>query len=521
MSQTEKNVGIGQRDIAIAALESKIDREIGIAKQFAKRCEFWDLMFLLYELRLNRLCMILPEINQRMSNGGIIITHLNDEALKYAISLAAKYGDWKGFSEINKPAKGFDYNLAHKLEEHARRINAFFDTKNLLYVSEVSQKGHDNIFQLDVCAGVNKSENSFLFQFGLRIERFAKTGKDNALTVESLIERFQNKYSGLARQFEHDSGISLSDYCSGILRLHQCLIERMKFVEEKNTDKNGMVQPLSEFAFFATTRSMLFTDYELKKTFSDSFVSFLYKNAFEADSLSDKELRFHYITRRPFLMGEGFALVSPELVFDSIIDNTHYTFLESEDSRHHYKTHNSDKFIDDVVSQASVAGYQEVAREIWLTEGKKRLGDIDLVLHNPETSHTLMVECKNHTLPLAVYYRSPKEVRAHIQTTRDWEVKVNRRIAHLKSPASSYKISGEWDYVIVTHMPEPLSHESNLLIMTIGEFGGWLSMPERATTFAKLHLQICEADEIIFSPGEINEFMEAGFIVVSPDAVKK
>ncbi|EKN4697761.1 hypothetical protein ABF231_001007 [Yersinia ruckeri] len=520
MSQKEKNVGIGQRDIAMAALENKVDREIGVAKQLAKRCEFWDLMFLLYELRLNRLCMILPEINQRMSKGDIIGTHLNDEALKYAISLAAKYGEWKSFSEINKPAKNFDYNLAHKLEEHARRINAFFDTKNLLHVSEVSQAGHDHIFQLDICAGMNKPENSLLFQFGLRIERFAKTGKDNTLTAESLIERFQNKYADLAKQFEHDSGISLSDYCAGILRLHQCLIERMKFVEGKITDENGLVEPLSEFAFIATTRSMLFTDYDLKKSFSDSFVTFLYKNAFEADSLSDKELRFHYLTRRPFLMGEGFALFSPELVFDSIIDNTHYTFLESEDSRHQYKTHNSDKFIDDVVSQASVAGYQEVDREIWLTEGRNRLGDIDLVLHNPETSHTLMVECKNHTLPLAVYYRSPEEVRAHIQTTRDWVVKVNRRIAYLKSPASSYKISGEWDYVIVTHMPEPLSHESDLLIMTTGEFGDWLSMPERATTFAKLHFQICEADEIIFSPAEINDFMEAGFIVVRPGALK-
>lgn len=519
MSKKEQNSMSEARDAAINSLENKLNREMGVAKQLAEQCGFWDLMFLLYELRLNRLGMILPEINHRMSKADIIGLHLNDEALKYAISLAAKYGGWKNFVEINKPAKDFDYTLAHKLEARARRINAFFDTQNLLHVSEVSQEGHSQVFQIDVGAGLSEHGKSLLFQFGLRIERFAKTGKETTLTVEALIERFKQKYADLAGLFERDTGISLVDYCAGILRLHQCLVERMMIVEENITDENGMIKPLSELAFFSTTRAMLFTDHDLKKIFTDSFVTFLYKNMFKAEALSDKELRFHYLTRRPFLVGEGFALFSPELVFDSIMDNTHYTFLESDNSRHQYKTLNSDKFIDDVVAQASVGGYQEVQREIWLTEGKNSLGDIDLVLYNSETRHTLLVECKNHTLPLAVYYRSPEALHAHIQTTRDWEVKVNRRIAHLKSAASSYLIKGEWDYVIVTHMPEPLSHESSLLVMTTGELGYWLSMPERATTFAELHNQICEEDEIAFSPAEIDDFMEAGFIVVKPGAV--
>lgn len=516
MSQIGKKVRTGQRDVALASLENKLDKEIGIAKQLAKCCRFWDLMFLLYELRLNRLSMILPEINQRMSEAENIGLHLNDEALKYAIALTAKYGEWKNFVDINKAEKNFDYTLVHKLEERTRLVNAYFDTKNLLYVSEVSKIGHAQIFQMDISSGMNEPEKSLLFQFGIRVERFAKTGKENTLPFESLIELFLHKYADLAELFERDSGISLSDYYAGIFRIYQCLIERMKIVEERISDESGRVNPLSELAFFSTTRAMLFTDNDLKELFADSFVTFLYKNAFEPDSLSDKELRFHYLTRRPFLMGEGFALFSPELVFDSIMDNTHYTFLESKDSREQYKSYNADKFVDDVVTQSSSAGYQEVNREIWLTEGRKELGDIDLVLHNPDTNHTLLVECKNHTLPLAVYYRSPDDVRTHIQTTSDWEVKVNRRIAHLKSSSSSYKIEGEWDYIIVTHMPEPLSHESELLVMTIGELRYWLSMPERATTFAELHHQICETDEIMFSPKEINDFMEAGFIVVKP-----
>ncbi|EPL0839084.1 hypothetical protein L9F34_004464 [Klebsiella aerogenes] len=265
MSKKEQNSMSEARDAAINSLENKLNREMGLAKQLAEQCGFWDLMFLLYELRLNRLGMILPEINHRMSKADIIGLHLNDEALKYAISLAAKYGGWKNFVGINKPAKDFDYTLAHKLEARARHINAFFDTQNLLHVSEVSQEGHSQVFQIDVGAGLSEHGKALLFQFGLRIERFAKTGKESTLTVEALIERFKQKYADLAELFERDTGISLVDYCAGILRLHQCLVERMMIVEENITDENGMINPLSELAFFSTTRAMLFTERDLKK----------------------------------------------------------------------------------------------------------------------------------------------------------------------------------------------------------------------------------------------------------------
>lgn len=128
----------------------------------------------------------------------------------------------------------------------------------------MSLVGHSQIFQIDIGAGLSEPGKSLLFQFGLRVERFAKTGKESTLTVEALIERFKQKYADLAELFERDTGISLADYCAGILRLHQCLAERMMIVEEKITDENGMIKPLSELAFFSTTRAMLFTDHDLK-----------------------------------------------------------------------------------------------------------------------------------------------------------------------------------------------------------------------------------------------------------------
>lgn len=101
---------------------------------------------------------------------------------------------------------------------------------------------------------------------------------------------------------------------------------------------------------------------------------------------------------------------------------------------------------------------------------RKTIGDIDLVLQNTQAGHTLFIECKNHKLPLDVQFRTNGKVFNHIESTIKWERKVLKRIQPLQGPSSDYTVEGEWDYVIVTFMPQQLSHQSSLLIMTIREF---------------------------------------------------
>ena len=52
---------------------------------------------------------------------------------------------------------------------------------------------------------------------------------------------------------------------------------------------------------------------------------------------------------------------------------------------------------------------------------KKTIGDIDLILKNNEGSH-LLIEAKNHALPLAVYFKDSDKTLAHLEYLQnEWE----------------------------------------------------------------------------------------------------
>ncbi|MFM5163543.1 hypothetical protein ACEUBB_10840 [Aeromonas rivipollensis] len=511
MQQRTSHANDDQRTLAIKGLRIKLNNTIEQAVSIASQCGYWDLLGLCYVLKFNRLKMIHPSYRDGMSQGQLMSLQLNEEALKYAISLVTKHGDWK--DEVS--LLNFDITHVNPLQQCARHINALFEAERALDIAEVHARNENGQqYRLDLVAGLSDASRALYFHFGLRIERYAKLNKDNALSVEALIVKLLKKYSGMSDLFESESGISLENYSVGLLMLHQALLERLKSIDEELTHDANSFDPNSLLAIASITRAMIFTDTELEATVCSDFIAYLRRHSFDTDAFSDKELRFHYLTRRPFLIGNGFTLVSPELVFDSVMDNTHYTLLESEAAKAEYKIRNSGQFIDDVVAAAGRAGYQEKGRDIWLKEGRKDIGDIDLVLQHPETGHTLLVECKNHTLPLAVYFCSSEEIDTHIQHTLDWEKKVQGRIKHLEGPHPDYLVEGEWDYVIVTHMPEPLAHISPLLIMTTDELKQWLAVSPRARCFSELYRQIYETDPIQFSASEMDSFVKDKFTIL-------
>ena len=261
---------------------------------------------------------------------------------------------------------------------------------------------------------------------------------------------------------------------------------------------------------------MIFTDSELENELDDIFIKYLHNNSYDATQLSDSELRFNYISRKPFLRGNNFMIMSPELVFDSIMDNCHYTLLEHDASKNAYQAEYGRQFVNEVAQPAEKNGYVIKGRDIYLGSSRKSIGDIDLVLENSQTGHTLFIECKNHKLPLDVQFRTTGKVKKHIESTLKWERKVQKRIDHLKGPSPDYTVEGMWDYVIVSFMPQPLSHQSELLIMSIREFELWLSNTPRARSFPELFKQIYETNIMRFSNADIDNFKDASFAFIKP-----
>lgn len=501
------------RTQAINDLQVSIDKEISRATHLASQCSLWELRYLIYILRLNRIGMLASK--SEVVQPSELALHLNDDALKYAIELAAKYGCWHDIATINDGLKGYDDTRVLALMESTRRINGLFDHAMLLNISELDNE--NSTYGNKVWKTAN-SQNYPLrkleFDYGLRIEHFAMHGKKQTLQIQELICKLILKFAKISEIFEVGSHISLVDYCTGLAMLNSTLTNRLKSLDESLKNKSEVYDPLSYLAFCATTRSLIYTDSELEQSFDDEFISYLRNNSFDATQLSDRELRYHYISRKPFLRGNGFMIFSPELVFDSILDNCHYTLLEDEVSKNAYQAHYGRQFVDKVAKSAESAGYIEKGRDIYLAEGRNTIGDIDLVLQNPQTGHTLFIECKNHKLPLNVQFRATGKVLKHIESTIKWETKVQKRIQHLKGQNPDYVAEGKWNYIIVTFMPQPLSHQSPLLIMTVEEFEQWLSKTPRASCFSELFEQVYINSSMRFTESEIESFRDANFAFI-------
>ncbi len=506
------------RNRALAKLRSELEKDIARAVDVAKLCGIWELLRLCYLLRLTRISMVVPDIRQNLAHADVAGLQMRDEALKYAIALVAKHGAWKADPSAINSIKGFENSRVEQLERFARHINAKFELEALLHIAEPRLQGErDQDCILDLSAGLKDPQRAMQFYYGLRLEKTTQRKKDSHLSTQDLVRQLCCQYLEVIDLFKSEAGISIENYCAGLLEIDAAFKARGEGLESAmGFYPDGRINPVDRRTFVAMARTMFFTDDELEESVNPEFIEYMHHHPFDNAAASDSELRFHYLSRRPFLMGNGFSVLSPDLVFDSVINNTHYTLLESDDSKEKYKKMSAGRFIDLIAIAAERGGYEEIDRDVFLKKGKQELGDIDLILHNERSGHTLLIEGKNHALPLGVYFRTPESVEQHLRQTRDWETKVQRRIDHLKGEAPSYQLTGPWDYVIVTQMPEPLSHLSHLLVLSLDEFEHWITQDPRPDRFQSFYDEFYNPERSSMSASEVDFLREEGFFLASP-----
>jgi len=516
MSATDTAPGEDHRARSIAKLHQELSKDVGAAVNLAKTCGLWEILRFCYLLRIGRAMRLDPKFVPNLSRADLIEMQLRDDALMYAISLAAKHGNWRRHASAINSFENFDNGRVDRLERVTRQVNAKFETEVLLNVAEVRVLGsRDQECEVDIAAGIKDPLRAMYLEFGLRIEQSTMQMKSDLRSAEELIERLRRDYADLGDLFESDNGISLDAFCDGMLDLQKMFRIKGEVQEQKVAFRtNGDIDIEARQTFIAIARGFHFTDTELASSLSSVFVSYMKRNPFDEEKLSDSELRFHYLTRRPFLMGEGFFILSPDLIFDSLLDNVHFTLLESDVAKDEYKKHSAAQFVDQIARAAIPAGYAEIARDVDLVKGKQKLGDIDLVLTNASTGHTLFVEAKNHALPLPVYFRKPQALDAHIMATRDWEKKVSRRIEHLRSDSPSYFVTGAWDYLIVSRMPEPLSHVTDLLVLSVSEFSKWVTQTPRPSSFLNFYQAFYRMNFANMSKDEMQRLIDEGYFLV-------
>jgi hypothetical protein len=236
-----------------------------------------------------------------------------------------------------------------------------------------------------------------------------------------------------------------------------------------------------------SVRHYIYKEDDLYKLLDKKFKKIIDRLTFDKSLFNENELMFHQITRQPIIKIGNVFFILPELLLDSLFTNTHYSLIESKEVKQKYLSKKSSYFLDKISKLAKEHGYEEIEREKDLFQGKKQIGDIDIIFKNSE-KHFLLIEAKDHALPLDVYFKNIEKTNNHLEyLKKEWDKKISRRKKHLEENHKKYDIDKNFTYIAVSKHPEIISHYSNILYLIIREFGEWLKTRKLTENFDEFY----------------------------------
>lgn len=465
------------KQLAIDKVESEINKNIQQIELLTKQCGWGELLFFIYYLHFVRILHLASESEDTDKEVLNVYQLKVDDAYKYLIQCI--YTNCKKEFVLSEDGFIINNELTILLTKLAIQLNKNHEALSFLSLFEnVELKGERNQKLKFNLEEVRTDSNLFKYMtYGARVDVDNNRKKVDFKIKEDFINGFRNEYIPYQDLFQSEFKISLDRFIEILNYILEYIENNIKSkLSEFTTLENGKIDVQNYNNILRFISGLFIPKIELQEKFGGDEVNFLKLLEFQPSEFDIKELRFNLSARQPLFNINNDILVSPELLLDSLYINSHYSLLESEKIKNEYKKRYSDNFVNSIAKVGQINGYIEKQREVELYDKKVQLGDIDLVLFNENTNHYLLIEAKNHKLPLNVYFHdfeATKERLVYLQN--EWEKKVNKRINHLKSNYSSYGIGESFDYIVVTKQPEILSHFSSLLVFCEDEFKEWIN----------------------------------------------
>jgi hypothetical protein len=504
---------------AISQTLASIHNDIGAVKRMSKQAIFADLAWLLFALHIVRIrqtdaAFSLPEPIGTDYASLVLL----EEGLKYAIQTVTKYG--KLTKKLRDPVNYLAQRVSSlgDLVRRANLIHAKYANVSLLglchaYVESDSQ-GRASI---DLNAARADPEITPLYDYFRRLEVHMEVAKQ-PIPSHQLVESFLASFSGLEDLFEAAFHVSTSSFALVVNHLLDSVIDAFRSRENSfpraAEDRIDTSHPLSSIIW---GESLLIPLSGIDARFGAAAAAALREFLFDKATFDPKNLDYHQVYRTPILpYDSSLIVVSPELLLDSLNSNVHYTLLEAHPKvSEQYKARASHRFVDEISQTCRDHGYEEVARDLQLVDGSTRLGDVDLVARNAK-GHYLLVEAKNHSLPLSVYFKDPIATGRHLSYLRDsWEKPYLRRLAHLTQRAGDYAIPLDFSYIIVSRMPEVLSHFFGHLAITKQELAHLLPIIGTVGSFGEVYTRLYPPGDSL-SDEEVANLLHDGLSVIRP-----
>ncbi|WP_428738693.1 hypothetical protein [Sulfurimonas sp.] len=453
---------------ALFKIQEELNKRLFIIKELCKNSTFGELAYFLYYIHTIRTLKI-NDLND--------LTHMSidrgTDVYKYIISCIYKY------SNISIPTN--DYEIEKDkvlfLTKIGNSIHNFHEYSSLFtLIDDFEMKGENNRYaRIDFTKSLTKNPNKQkAIQYDSRLEEFTASQNKTPLQPDELLENFKKKYTNYNKISKDIFGLSIQEISVNIKQLLNNYLVNIKNNEQHMTYfDNGNLDVQSIETIRQVIKSYIVDENYVLHTFGKKGMSFIRNFTFKKSDFKSFELNYHYLERRPLLKIKNKYIIVPELLLDSLFTNFHYSIIENIKYKEKHKQIMSDFFVDDIIQIAKKYNFSHSATGIELYKRKNKLGDIDLILKNDD--YDILIEAKNHSLPLNVYFGNFEQLNQRLkQLQNEWEQKVNQRYEHLLENHEKYNIRKKFKYLIVSRFPEILAHHSNYLVLSIDEFDFYL-----------------------------------------------
>lgn len=495
---------------AIDKTNLEISKDINEVIEIAKRLGVGEMFYYLHYLHFIRLIKAFGNVPESEKEISAVYVRQMTDAYKYIIQVLFKHSP-KQFikNSINNSfinPKGVQFLTGVVLG-----INSKYETLSFLTLfDKLEVYGERGQFVKLNLETVTKDDrlNKF-FNYAVRADRENALQKETVKTKNDFLKHFSDEYLPYADLFEVEFTITLDDFIKLIDYILETITTQIQSKEKKYVYlENGNVDVQAYGTIMLFGNSLFINKQTLIDKFGENSKKIIERLTFKSNEFDEQQLRYNLIARQPLLDYGDKLLVSPELLLDSLFVNSHYSLLEAGSSKEEYKKRYSSIFVDKISQVAGKFGYTEVTRELELYEGKNQIGDLDLVLKN-SSNHYLLVEAKNHTIPMDVYFHDYEATEKRLAyLTKEWEAKVDRRFKHLQANHSNYGIAPTFTYIVISKSAEILSHFSNYLVFNLSEFEYWLSQNDTSLTFQKVFEDFYKMNEDTFTLEQMEQMQK-------------
>jgi hypothetical protein len=467
-------------EIALNKVTHEIDKNLNEMKEICKHCNFAELAYCLYYVHASR--YLKHEKIEQFTNMNV---DRFDDVLKYAISCIFKYSDISTIPisytiDIDKAILITKIsNQLHNLHEYS----SFFELSDNIEIMDANKK------EIKVDLSELDPIKQKIFEYTARFQKAISQSKSKPLLHVDLLNEFATKYAQYDFISNNVFGLTIEEMKTKINDLLNIYIVQIQNSEKNMPSlENGNIDMQSIATVREVVKSYIIDEQTIFNIFGKKGMKFIRQFTFKKSDFKSHELNYHYILRKPILKIKNKYIVVPELLLDSLLTNFHYTLLENKTHSEKHKKIMSDIFVDEISTIGQKYGFNHFKSNLDLYQGKSKLGDIDLILRNDEYDYDILIEAKNHTVPLAVYFGEHQQINYRLkELQKDWEIKVDKRYKHLLENYEKYGINKNFKYLIISRYPEILSHYSDYLVLSTHEFNFYLQNNAKHTRFDDIY----------------------------------